>query len=540
MSMEKHFDDKIRQALEKLQTQQGTAGAWEAFEQRLEQDAATSEKSFDDLVSNKLTHLEVPLSQGDWGLMEKMIDADETAEQLEHEAAVDNLVFEKLENFQVAYQPHHWQLMAKRLEDEFFIRYHLIRCKAAEAGLMLLMLLTISRLSPISEGFPEPQTAPTTPLAERHENKKITDNPTTIAFYKAPVKKAEKRTGNHTKALGGPDFQASAGFNTAIAETNQSANSSAFRVGEIAKLATLGLVSPTPHQATQNPIEALAADRLEQGLLAVTLKKPIDQLALPDARPIPSKYAWESLRLPKTIFEKEKQLRFAIFTNTDLAYVITPPNKYSVFDTLVATGPDTTLASGYGGGITVSWKKGKWEMLTGGIYTFKRYIPNTPVFLFETVNYYIREEFNGVQLDILQVPLNFNYHVKDQGKWRFYGSFGASSHFITSSVYEIATSRTPSFSNFARMPMPEGLPADDDSISEERDLPEGLFDGGTIRDNFYLTANVGMGMERYVSPRWSVYFQPNYQHHLLTNGIGMNGEKLYNFSFQLGTKVNLK
>jgi hypothetical protein len=198
------------------------------------------------------------------------------------------------------------------------------------------------------------------------------------------------------------------------------------------------------------------------------------------------------------------------------------------------------LASGYGGGITVSWKKDKWEFQTGGIYSFKRYIPNTPVFLFETVNYYIREEFNGVQLDILQVPLNVAYHFKNEGKWRFYGNIGTSGHFITSSVYEIKTNRTPSFSNFAMLPTPAGLPDDDKSIREEKEFPDGLIDGGSIHGNFYVTANLGLGIERFVSPRWSVFFQPNYQHHLLTDGIGVNGEKLYNLSFYLGTKVSLK
>jgi hypothetical protein len=90
------------------------------------------------------------------------------------------------------------------------------------------------------------------------------------------------------------------------------------------------------------------------------------------------------------------------------------------------------------------------------------------------------------------------------------------------------------------LPRAEGLPEDNKSIREEKNFPDGLFDGGNIHDNFYLTANLGLGMERFVSPRWSVFLQPNYQHHLLTDGIGVNGEKLYNFSFYVGTKVNLK
>ena len=45
-----------------------------------------------------------------------------------------------------------------------------------------------------------------------------------------------------------------------------------------------------------------------------------------DAQPVQSKYAWEVPQLPEFIFENERRLRFSIFTTTDAAYVITPPN----------------------------------------------------------------------------------------------------------------------------------------------------------------------------------------------------------------------
>ena len=100
-----------------------------------------------------------------------------------------------------------------------------------------------------------------------------------------------------------------------------------------------------------------------------------------DAQPVQSSFAWEVLQLPEFIFEKSHQLRFSIFTSTDATYVITPPNKYSVFDTLVAVDADTTLASGYGGGIMVSWKKNKWEFQTGGIYSSVISLTPQPSFL---------------------------------------------------------------------------------------------------------------------------------------------------------------
>lgn len=555
MNTEKHLDEQVRQALEKLQARFDDR-AWKAFEQRLERDAPSGKTAFDDAISGKLNRLEVPLAAGEWSKMEKMIEAEETAEQLENEAVVDNVVYEKLERFEVPFQPHHWQMMAHRLEDEFFVRYHLIRCKVAELGLMLLLLLTFVRFTPIFEG--------------KIQDNNSTNWPVPPASVKMPIiQSASTRTPLVAEAGSKPKNLLTANVLSKDSPTKYSAPTKPKAASSVppipiagtALIADLGL---QPHSAALSTLPSLGLSDLKamgafnslfetitgSRLQNNTLRTPgigddrlnnSNLLASLGTQPIHSKYAWEVPQLPQRIFEKERQLRFGIFTSTDIAYVLTPPNKYSVFDTLISTGHDTTLASGYGGGITVSWKKGKWEFQTGGIYSFKRYIPNTPVIFFETVNYIIREEFNGVQLDILQVPLNASYHLKNEGKWRVYTQFGASGHFITSSVYEIASSRVPSPRNLIVMPpITDGLPDDDESITEEKDFPQGLFDGGTFFNNFYLTANLGFGMERFVTPRWSLFFQPNYQHHILTDGIGVNGEKLYNFSFNIGTKVSLK
>ncbi len=548
MNTEKHLDDQVRRALENLQAKYD-GQAWEAFEKRLDQSIPAGEPnpapttSFDDVISNKLNRLEVPVSANGWNMMEKMIEAEETAELLENEAAVDNLVVEKLDRFEVAYQPHHWQMMAHRLEEEFFFRYHLLRCKAAEVGLMLLLLLTIVQYTPVFNAAaddnaaqpPQPKSIPAEKANPATPKAPSAVQPISPIAAIAPAP-AKYPIDTPTKKYA-PSAEAQAAAVLEVADDFSRNNN-----GHIESIPSLPLGALG---ASYSLFEAMT----EQRFLKNTMATPGQEgkafgstalLASLGLQPVQSKFAWEVPQLPQQVFEKEHQLRFGIFTSTDLAYVLTPPNKYSVFDTLISTGQDTTLASGYGGGITVSWKKGKWEFQTGGIYSFKRYIPNTPVFLFETVNYYIREEFNGVQLDILQVPLNISYHLKNEGKWRLYGNIGASGHFITSSVYEIKTKRTPSFSNFAMLPPPAGLPADNKSIREEKEFPEGLFDGGTMHDNFYLTANLGLGVERFVSPRWSVFLQPNYQHHFLSDGIGVNNEKLYNFSFYLGTKVSLK
>ena len=557
MEPSKHFDQHIKRTLENLERGYDP-GSWDTFEQRLDQAA---NEQVDDLVKEKLSGLEKSLPPSNWAALEQMIEADETAEIIENEVHLDNMAYEKLHDLEVPNSDHHWALMAKRLEEEFSLRHQLYRYKIAEISLMALLLLTVVRFMPyLDQLFPgetespvqideqqfkpvvpapayeldnQQQQIPAAPAQQQEQALPLT---TPIASLDAVrdvsatglTAQTEDTRASNANHLGG------------TTEPDKSANDQSNSEGleEIA-VRSLGELHNTPSTTS------LFKKMVERNLKRSTLSTPGTQnngdgtpelLASIAPFQVKSAYGWELPVLKDPVLGSSKQLRFSIFTSTNLNLITTPPNQLNVLDTLVPVAPNTTLASGYGGGILLSLKRNKVEFQTGGIYSFKRYIPNTPVFLFETLNYYVKEDFHGIQLDILQIPLNMQYHFKNSGNWRIYGSVGASSHFITSSVYEIKYQRTPTFSAMA----PPSSPDDTRSIRQEKDFPEGLFDGGELRDNFYLTANLGVGVERYVSPKWTVFIQPNYQHYLLSKGVGTNRDKIYALSFYLGTKFSLK
>lgn len=559
MKADKHFDDTLRDALENLRAKL-EPGSWEAFEQHLDHAPVDPTDLFDEVVSGKLANLPTPNLSGDWAFMEKLIEADEAAEILEKEAKLDNVVYEKIEHFEVPYQPQHWALMAKRLEAEVSIRYKIIRYKVAELALLALFLMTVAKYLPVIEevivkenpisstGLAASQKTSGSATQATVPNNSIPANvqhhtgatATTPDFPVDEASLKSAKTAQPTKAQN-IDNQP---FVDLVKKTNPdipihtappASTLNGQPDGPLNKIASLGL-SPLKSYGWTDVSLPQASVRMPNHLKTATSPELISALGMQAFQP---KFDWELQPLPQLIFESQRELRFSLFANTSASYVFTPPNKLSVFDTIITTEPDTTFASGYGGGILVSWKKDKWEFQTGGMYSFKRYIPNTPAFLFETVNYYIREEFNGVQLDMMEVPLNASYYLKNEGNWRVYGLGGVSANFVVASVYVIESERTPSF-NALSIPVPNSLPENNRSIRQETEFPNGLFDGGAVRDNFYMTANLGLGLERYVSPRWSLYLQPNYQHFFLSEGIGANKDRLNSFTFHLGTRVSLK
>ena len=532
-----HIDELIRKKMEGLEAA-WDPNTWDRLDHRLDFEA---QQSVDEMFKKRLGEMEASnVSGGNWDALQKRIEAEEAAERIENEAPIDEVAYEKLHNLQHPYNDRHWALMAKRLEEEFSLRHILYRYKIAEIALMGLLLLTFFRFMPMMEKWLQGDSPLQTHrvVEQKHIRPPVpsTAGPTAMSPPPSPTARQQvSSTGNvYVPSIRpnekGPEQEEYSGqlLFASPSPTWRGLYLNILPKTAITPLSTEALPDPIVEQfdAKQNKLLALAAKR--QGAPRI-----VDNLLL---QPFNHNYGWELSAVKAKPFKKKSDLRFSVFTTTDLNYVTTPPDQISVYGQPVNTDYGRTLASGYGGGVTVSWKKNRWEYQTGGIYSFKRYVPNTPIFIFETINYYIKEDFNGIQLDILQVPLNALYHFKNTGKWRFYASTGSSAHFITSVVYEFDYDKQARSS----APLPPASPDENKSITQEKDFPEGLLNGGSFRSNFYLSANIGFGIERYLSPRWTVFFQPNYQHFFLSNGVSTNKDKIYTTSFHLGTKFNLK
>ena len=526
------------------------SATWDKLAHRMDFEA---QEEVDNLFKDRLGSVEAPLVAGSWEAMEKMIEADEVTEKIETEAQVDSIAYEKLHNLRVPYQSEHWALMVKRLEEEYSLRHILYRYKVAEISLMALLLLTIIRFMPLMEDLAQgvvqneqQQTMEQQPILPTDKMAIPSILPTldiaSLVQLNTANPLADATSGVvPTSATGNVLIPSVRNGGVQFTSTNKSPFESTSPNWRGQYLSILPKKEMTPLQSipgTKTVIEEFASK--QDKLLAMASKRQADMDAvagLPVGQVKSAKYSWELPTVETPPSKKKTSLRFSIFTTTDLNYVTTPPNRYNVFGDPVETQYNETSASGYGGGVTVSWKWGRWEYQTGGIYSFKRYIPNTPIFIFNTPNFFIREDFNGIQLDIFQVPLNVHYHFKDMGKWRFYATAGMSANFVTSTIYEFEYEKQA----LNLLPPSEGSsPEDNKSIRQEKEFPSGLADGGHLRDNFYMSANLGLGMERYLSPKWTVFFQPNYQHFITSKGIGTNMDKIYTTSFHLGTKFNLK
>ena len=79
------------------------------------------------------------------------------------------------------------------------------------------------------------------------------------------------------------------------------------------------------------------------------------------------------------------------------------------------------------------------------------------------------------------------------------------------------------------------------SVLSER-IENGWMEGGTFRENSFMTGNIGFGFERFVTGRWSFFAQPTYQHTIYSfnKGFGPTNDRMNTLSIYTGIRIRMK
>lgn len=264
---------------------------------------------------------------------------------------------------------------------------------------------------------------------------------------------------------------------------------------------------------------------------------PIATSGMPELLPerdLPLEKALQQHPLPRKRF-----VRIGMMGASDYNRIITPPVRVNT--DIVSLD---RYAIGYSGGITVGFESGRLEVETGFIYTAKRYYPLQVLYIEGSLKDGI---FGGgikqTEFDIVQVPLNFRYNFLSRDRWRIYGLAGASLHLVAQANYYIADLDDYAEENQNFPPPRNGGRNDNERPEglENQDFQQGFLEGGNWLDNSYIGVNIGAGIERYMSPRWSLFAQPTYYHSLYypNQGLGPVSDRIHTMSLFMGVKVRM-
>ena len=496
------------------------------------------ENNFDKHIKKALEDLNPSAEPSDWGRMEELLDkAQGNAPELE-DVYLDSVVYDRLHDMEVPYEPEHWQLMKERLNDPYALRRRLVKYKVAEVSLILLFIFTLfqylpfeskkghkNNFAPIAQEQHLDKTETTTSQAEQalvlstEELEATTSND--------PARDTQGSVDNGNSNTTGQLASASASYQaTPVVTPNKNQEKD-----NIVAASTAPLTTATLNQLSRKVQDFPVADQPELEQKEYSF---LDDEILADLQKIPQELLKPKEKKDwKCIFcnlNGPLRVRIGMMIGPDADYVMTP------YDTRYNKAAFNQYSLGYSGGISLGLKYNRWELETGAIYSAKSYSPRN---VYEVNGSFVqggytRQGLVSSEVDVLRIPLHLRYNILNHRKWNFYAISGASVNMAVETLYLYSThdhgqSNTRDFG-----------PSRNNELANQIDDYDGILEGGNLLDNTFLTANIGLGIERHFNnSRMSVFLQPIYQHQF-SRGLGPQMDQINTISILTGARVTLR
>ncbi|MDX1667160.1 MAG: outer membrane beta-barrel protein [Saprospiraceae bacterium] len=482
-----------------------------------------NDRQFDRFLREKLEGIRPGFRPEHWEMLDRQLDDLQAGKPTTEDKTVDEQLFRKRHGLEVPYTPAHWALMNERLRKQDARRDGVLNVKLAELSLLLLAALIVFRLdltlrTPTAQ--PAAQVQPLPSMAFESDP----DSPETGSLEK--LQPAREKLPLEVRPVEVPSSR-----NIQIAED--------VRMTEESSAAGL-LDSKTSSWLTFiRPLDILPMVPVRNAFLPPTAR--ISSIAIKGLKAGNSEAAFPAII--QLAQPNRNGWRLGVFNSLDYNRIMTPPNPEEGI-----RGYDR-FELGYGGGLSVALTLGRWEIESGAIYSSRNYSPLPVIYYQGSVRQgFIGKALQDIQLNLINVPLNFRYNLLDQSKWRLYAMAGASLQVAFTADYDLGTHYipSPSFSG--------GAISSEPGKFRDKDFSGGWLEGGTFRENGFVTGNVGVGVERLFSTRLSLFLQPTYQQSIiyfndeanlflgkeLPAGLGPDQDRFHTLSIFTGIRIRLE
>ena len=469
------FDEQIRQSLEGLTPKMETNTSWNRLAELLGQQPIIASE-----------------------------DEPENETILSTEELFDQNVREKFQQVDTpSFEYRNWLLLSERLEEQDARIAWLYRHKFAEISILTLLLLTIINVLSIPVAKLEAITAPILQLTQpNQEDKKeaLATSANTIALF------------NSIQVLPDFSFQEEKISNAAHTPATQLRRLPLSVMKKLEK--KIPILAMPENQVKSERIEI--ANFLPQRI--PTIKHMVD-----DNEPSPF-----YLYAPQK--DKSSYWSLGIVAVMNINQIYTPKDNFFGRE----IDPYTKFSIGSGGGFVLSRETSKSAWETGLIYLTKKYQPKAlSIVRSNSRGVQYKETLKSVQINLLEIPITYRYKFIRKEKVDYFASIGGTLNLITQANYDNNTSYyTPALALTVLDAAPQ--PSE---IKKAKKFNDGLFEGGVIQENTYLTAQAALGLEYKFTPRFSLFNQATYQRHLTTEGIGANKNSFHAYSIFMGLKT---
>ncbi len=444
----------------------------------------------------------------------------------------DKFIRDGLENHPSGHESHDWDHMEQMLDEDERQGKELLYIKGIELVLVFLVVLTMIRFYPSDLAVKKP-------MAVVEDNVVITP---VIPNGQTPATTQEKTI---EKAVAPTNLNSIVKENAPqqirIANTVQNLNNNTVsqQANPIDNIPT-----PKPYTISPNPVESIQSLDIHEPSNLEVKEVNVEPIHEKTNSEKVIRSPWVELsqmtnvasdELDDTEYAKHLKtirsgvsFRMGLFVGYDWNHIMTP------FDKQVGVAHETS-ASGFSAGVTTSILKGNWEIETGLRYSRKSY---HPLSIYEitgsTDDGYEALTLDKLTFNIASLPINTKYFFPRTNKWKFYASVGGAFNVVAWSDYNRHKIKVVGSRN------PNQVVEDDRLVKKLSVRNAGVFFGETLKNNYYVTANVGLGVERRLDEKTSFFVQPSFSYYLMpsNNGLGPNKDRFNTLSVDMGMKFD--
>jgi hypothetical protein len=552
------FDDRIKASLMDINAME--MSDWENFAPSLELaenlEHLDQDMNIDASFKENLEDLNVEYDPSTWDALSTKLDLD-TVLQHEHlDKDLDQIAYDSLLNYTVPQRAGDWEALEEKLEREPALALPLIyKYKLVELAILTLLILVFFQAKPLIKNniqknglAAESITSSSEEVSQRNSaaEKAIFNkaNRVTVATIASSESKNTPLSKAHKSDID----------NKVVNKSNLKSKASPADLATVEKSNTK--VRNTTIALSNEPLVSLTLDATpiingkdEQVLREVyspqivatgeseerSFGLAINTAELPVTSLVNFGYDQKDIEVCGGCFKPESILRWRIGAHLDAKY----DYIMTAYDKIFNLESYNHHTFSYGAGLSTSILLGRWELESGFDYATREYETKIGEIIGNITNGYLKVRLDKIQMNVLSVPLNLRYHFKDEfAKAHFYVHAGATMNVATHANYFIKSE----FLNNTRRPNPmeSNNLVRESNIASDKIYSLGWFEGGTYLSNRYFYANLGMGFERKISSRYSIFGQTTYSHFLDNRGIGPNDDRFNSLSFSTGIRALFK
>lgn len=449
-------------------------------------------KDFDKYIKEQLSQHRSS-GEADWESMQKILLDEDILQgnEAEEDQAFDELVKDEMAKVKTPYRSDHWNILRERLLLQAYLKKRITIVKITELAMVLLFLWTAITLMPVhNEGY---QTPPTKPG--------LKDLPTLFveqvkSLFTSPFKLSPQKV-----------------------EKIQRINSNVLPVEE------LPFIFPVEEPKENIDIEK---DDVEPSLPIALNLRPVpslDQEIKSDVRDIDSRYA--------IYIAPERKEENVVSIASGLAVNHIKP----VYSKILRKLPNEVTSAGSHMALTYGVKNDRAEFFTGLGYHSAEYTPADYEIVASTLGSQNipMSEIEDIRYRYLYLPLGARYHIFEKEKWGLFAETSVSFETLTNVDYgqrELTENEQKAFSTNT------SFTSSLSRRSNDIPLKRGVFQGGSIMDNFACTASLGVGVYRNVGDV-SFFFQPSFNHNFTFSGSGTQREEIGKVRLDLGIRKRI-